>query len=344
MCCTKTAGREEGICLNHTNIVFIERTFPSANMVLIKGERPVLIDTGFGSDIEKTKKLITYRGVLPEEVAQIVNTHYHSDHAGGNYYFQQHYQTPIAAHKWEAGAVNAVDPEACSAEWLDQPVEPYCVQRSLSDGDEITAGSTVLQVVETPGHTLGHVSLYVPENEVLIAGDLFHRNDLGWLNSFREGTAAIHRSMESLEKLAGFPIKTAYSGHGPAVENPAEAIDNARKRTEKWLLKPEKVSWHACKRIFAYSLIIKDGLHKEEINSYLLSCGWFRDFARYAFYVEPEDFIPMLMEEMIRSGAALWSGDYLTASAPYNAPEISWMNRNIKPKDWERVGLPPARK
>jgi hydroxyacylglutathione hydrolase len=328
--------------LNDTNIVFIERTFPSANMVLVKGKKPLLIDTGFGSDIKETKQLITEAGVKPEKIGQIVNTHYHSDHAGGNYYFQKNYRTPIAAHRWEAGAVNAVDPEACSAEWLDQPVEPYRVQQPLSEGDEITSGSTVLQAVETPGHTLGHLSFYAPEEEILMAGDLFHRDDLGWLNTFREGTAAIHRSMESLEKLSRFRIKKAYSGHGPAMDDPGTAIDKARKRTEKWLKEPEKVAWHGCKRVFAYTLMIKDGLHKNEINSYLLSCGWFRDFAKHAFNVEPADFLPVLMEEMIRSEAALWHGEYLKAAASYHAPDASWMNRNIKPKDWVRIGLPPA--
>ncbi|MFB5087741.1 MBL fold metallo-hydrolase [Psychrobacillus sp. PGGUH221] len=303
-------------------------------MILIKDEHAILIDTGFGSEVKDTEKLIKEAGVSPEELHLIVNTHYHSDHVGGNFHLQKNYGVPIAAHKWEADLINFCDPEACSAEWLDQPVEPYRVDRKLADNDEINTGIRTLKVLHTPGHTLGHISLYEPEEEILICGDLFHQNDIGWLNIFREGVTSIQRSLESLERLSKLRIKQAYSGHGPQIENPQAAIKVARKRFEKWLRMPEKVSWHACKRIFSFTLIIKNGLAKEEINSYLLNCGWFQDYARYSFQLQPVEFIQILLDEMIRSGAAIWHDDRLIATASYRAPEKEWMDKNIKPKEW----------
>ena len=222
---------------------------------------------------------------------------------------------------------------------MDQPVEPYRVDTKLSDNDEIQTGNRALKVLHTPGHTLGHISLYDPEEEILICGDLFHKNDVGWLNIFREGVSAIQRSIESLDRLSKLRIQKAFSGHGPQIENPQASIDAARKRLEKWLSTPEKVSWHACKRIFSFTLLIKDGLAKEEIDNYLLSCGWFQDFARYSFQLQPEEFIQILLDEMIRSGAATWNNDYLIATAPYHAPEKKWMNKNIKPKDWKSTAV-----
>jgi glyoxylase-like metal-dependent hydrolase (beta-lactamase superfamily II) len=236
--------------MKKNSIIFFERNFPSANMILIKDQLPILIDTGFGSEAKETEQLIKKAGVSPEELHLIVNTHYHSDHVGGNFYLQKKYGVSIAAHKWEADLINSCDPEACSAEWLDQPVEPYRVDTKLSDKDEINTGSRTLKVLHTPGHTLGHISLYEPEEEILICGDLFHKNDIGWLNIFREGVTSIQRSIESLDRLSMLRIQQAYSGHGPQMENPLGAIDAARERFEKWLKMPEKVSWHACKRIF----------------------------------------------------------------------------------------------
>ncbi|WP_082355164.1 MBL fold metallo-hydrolase [Bacillus sp. FJAT-22090] len=304
-------------------------------MILIKDEYAILIDTGFGSEVKDTEKLIKEAGVSPEELHLIVNTHYHSDHVGGNFHLQKNYGVPIATHKWEADLINFCDPEACSAEWLDQPVEPYRVDRKLADNDEINTGSRTLKVLHTPGHTLGHISLFEPEEEILICGDLFHQNDIGWLNIFREGVTSIQRSLESLERLSTLRIKQAYSGHGPQIENPQAAIETARKRFEKWLKMPEKVSWNACKRIFSFTLIIKNGLAKEEINSYLLNCGWFQDYARYSFQLQPIEFIQILLDEMIRSGAAIWHDNHLIATAPYHALEKEWMDKNIKPKEWK---------
>ncbi|WP_269050644.1 MBL fold metallo-hydrolase [Sporosarcina sp. G11-34] len=176
----------------------------------------------------------------PEELHLVVNTHYHSDHVGGNFHLQKNYGVPIAAHKWEADLINFCDPEACSAEWLDQPVEPYRVDRKLLDNDEIHTGSRTLKVLSTPGHTLGHISLYEPEEEILICGDLFHKNDIGWLNIFRKGVTSIQRSLESLDRLSMLQIQKAYSGHGPQIDNPLVAIDMAMKRFEKYLKASEK--------------------------------------------------------------------------------------------------------
>lgn len=321
--------------MKKSNIIFFERKFPSANMILIKDQLPVLIDTGFGSDVVETERLIQEAGISPEELQLIVNTHYHSDHVGGNFHFQKNYGIEIAGHKWEADMINRADAEACSSKWLDQPVEPYRVVRKLSDNDEIETGSRILKVLHTPGHTLGHISLYDPEEKVLIAGDLFHQSDIGWLNSFREGAGAIHRSMESLERLSKLPIQQAYSGHGSQIEDPSATIDAAWKRFEKWLSTPEKVSWHACKRIFSFTLIIKNGLAEKDLEAYLLQCGWFQDFALHAFQVQPTAFVQILLDEMLRSGAAKWQEGFLVASASYQAPDKEWMYQNIKPQDWK---------
>jgi hydroxyacylglutathione hydrolase len=63
---------------------FVERPFPSANSVVIAGSNPVLVDTGYGSDLRWTESLLVERGIDPAGLSLVVNTHYHSDHVGGN--------------------------------------------------------------------------------------------------------------------------------------------------------------------------------------------------------------------------------------------------------------------
>lgn len=143
--------------------------------------------------------------------------------------------------------MNRRDREACGVEWLDQPIEPYRVDRTLSEGDELDAGGTVLRVLHTTGHTLGHVSLYAPEEETLLLGDAVHGDDVAWLNPFREGVGAAQRALESLDRLAALPARRAFSGHGPEILALPDAIDTGRRRYERWLAEPEKACWHACK-------------------------------------------------------------------------------------------------
>jgi hydroxyacylglutathione hydrolase len=87
------------------------------------------------------------------------------------------------------------------------------------------------------------------------------------INPYREGAGAIGRAMESVERLAGLGARWACSGHGPAIVEPEWALAAARERYEGWLERPESAAWHACKRIAAYALIIRDGLAEGEATT-----------------------------------------------------------------------------
>ena len=313
---------------------FIQRPFPSANLVVIEGRHPVMFDTGFGSDFAETERLLREAGVAPERLTLALNSHYHSDHVGGNHGLQARYHVPVGAHRWEAAMVNRRDPHACSAVWLDQPVEPYTVDRPLSDGDEIPAGDTVLQVIHTPGHTLGHISLYLPEERILLCGDAIHRDDVPWISIYREGAGALERALESLERLARLPVRWACSGHGPAIENPAAAIETGLRRFERWLTQPENMGWHTCKRVFTYALMLTDGMAAADIPAYLLRCGWYGDTVLGIFHTDPAEFVAPLLVEMVRSGAAAWRDDRLVPTAPYVSPPPGWIVHIPWPADW----------
>lgn len=320
-----------------SKIIFIERKFPSANMILIKDKRSILIDSGFKSDVTETEKFLIDNHVSPKDLNIIINTHYHSDHVGGNHYFQNKYKTHVAAHSLDAELINKANDEACSAEWLDQPVDPYHVDTYLNDGDVIETGTRRFEVIHTPGHTLGHISLYCVEEKTLICGDLFHANDVGWFNIFREGSVSLSLALQSLQKLSEMDIKHSYSGHGKPISDPKLSINNAMVRIKKWLDSPEKYSWHACKRIFSFTLIMRDGLDEEEIDSYLIRCGWFNDMAIHSFHTSPKEFVSTLIDEMLRSRAASWQGKRLVASAEYNSPNMNVYEEHSKPKNWRKV-------
>ncbi len=88
-------------------------------------------------------------------------------------------------------------------------------------------------MLHTPGHTLGHVSLYEPKTKTLICGDAVHGDDVAWINPFREGAGALQRALESLDKLARLPVRRAYSGHGPEIEDFGAVVSAARSRYTK---------------------------------------------------------------------------------------------------------------
>lgn len=316
---------------------FIERPFPSANMVLALGPRPLLIDTGYGADIQETERLVRAAGVAAGDLTLIANTHYHSDHVGGNARLQERYGVPVAAHAWDAGLINRRDPEVGAARWLEQPIEPYQVQRALHDGDELETGAGALRVIHTPGHTLGQLAFYDAASQTLVCGDAVHRDDVGWLNPFREGAAALERAIESLERLTRLPVRVAYSGHGPAITDFATSAQRALGRYAAWIERPDKLAWHACKRIFAYALMITDGMEAEALDAYLRRCGWLQDYCQSYLRLSLDIGAQRVLEEAVRSGAAVWQGKRLCAAAPYIAPFAGWLTRPGLPADWPRT-------
>lgn len=311
---------------------FFERSFPSANSVLLLGERPILIDSGFGSDAEETRDWLLAQGVELGRL-RLLNSHHHSDHVGGNHLLQRRHGARILAHRWEGGLVNRRDPLACAAAWIGGAVMPYRVDGFLAPGETLETGRARLRVLHTPGHTLGHLSFYLPDERALVLGDLAHRDDVGWLNPFREGAAAAQLALESLEQVLGLGARVAYSGHGPALLEPEASLRAAQARYRRWLAEPERLAWHACKRLFGNALMLAGGLPEAEVEPFLLGRPWFGDYAR-SYFGDPPAFVEPLVAEMLRSGAAAFEAGRLIARTPHRRPAPGWATAPGNPQAW----------
>ncbi len=171
----------------------------------------------------------------------------------------------------------------------------------------------------------------------MIAGDTVHADDVAWIGFFREGAGALERAMETVERLMRLPVRAAFSGHVPANEQFHQTAEAALRRYEKWLGEPEKMAWHACKRIFAYKLMLVNGMAEAEVMPYLLRCQWFLDYSRVIFGLEPEAFVQPLLDEMLRSRAAAWRDGRLVALAPHTPPPPGWLAGKVMPGEWPKL-------
>ena len=140
-----------------------------------------------------TPEAAAIRAALAEKgwtLTHILNTHHHGDHTGGN-----------AELKAETGCiVVGPKPEQAKIPGIDV---------ALGDGDTYTFGNFELQVLETPGHTAGHISFYAPAAGVAFVGDTMFALGCGRLF---EGTAEM--MWTSLSKLTALPAETViYCGH-----------------------------------------------------------------------------------------------------------------------------------
>jgi hydroxyacylglutathione hydrolase len=295
----------------------------------------VLVDSGYGSDSDVLFAQLESAGTPPAARDLVVNTHWHSDHIGGNHRLQHDYHIPIAAARRDAVAVNARDPQACLAAWLDQPIEPYRVDRPIDPGDRLQAGNAEWQILATPGHTPTHLSLFQPDEGILIVGDALHDDDVGWINLALDGAQAIDEALRTIEVLASLPVRHALSGHGPAITDPAAAFARARERYEKMRSDSVRTAWHGMKRIFAYALMIYDGIPVEEVARYLLRCAWLVDHARSVLHTDPETVACDLLAEMRRIGAVVERDGRLYPTTAYRRPAAGWRRQPGFPVQWD---------
>ena len=313
-------------------VSFFQRLFPSSNAVLLNGERPVLVDGGFGADVPALITWLHEQGVPPERLTLVVNTHFDCDHAGANFALAEQFSLPIAAHRIEAEAVNQRDPASCRARYLHQPVEPYRVAWALEEGDTIDTGSVQWTVVHTPGHTDGHISLHAKGLGLLITGDAVHSDDLGWIDATRPDTLAAADA--TTRRLGELRLHRAWSGHGPPTLDPAAALAGAARRLIGWRREPERMAWHGAKRVFAYDLMVVGGLDEADLEPFLLDSPWFVAYAVTSFRVAASDLVAPLLAEMLRSGAARWQSGRLVAGSPFNPPPLGWARAPTEPSQW----------
>lgn len=130
----------------------------------------------------------------------IFNTHWHPDHAGGN-----------ASLREKTGAVVIAPAEVERTSAIDRVVE---------GGDAVDLGATRFEVIETGGHTLGHIAFYSKEAGIAFVGDTLFPMGCGRLF---EGTPA--QMWASLSRLAALPPETTvYSAHEYTLANARFAL------------------------------------------------------------------------------------------------------------------------
>jgi hypothetical protein len=156
---------------------------------------------------------------------------------------------------------------------------------------------------------------------------------VAWIDIAQHGVVAVEAAMASVERLAALDVRWACSGHGAPIEDPPATFAGAIRRYEKWLAQPERIGWHACKRIFAYELMLGPQT-AEECNTYLLRSPWLQAYAERIFRTTAQEFATELLAEMVRSGAAQWVEGRLTPTTPFQQPAPGWCREGRKPADW----------
>lgn len=190
-------------------IVMIQLSDTDSNVYLI-GD--TVIDTGIGFNFTRLRDVLRVFKMPMDNVKQIINTHYHFDHIGGNGYFTG---AEIWIHEADAVALENGDAEATVAEFFGGKMHKMKISKKLNGGESLKMGNTEFEVVHTPGHTPGSICLYDKKQKLLITGDTVFANAVG--RTDLDG-GDFEQLKKSLERLSKMDIQKILPGHGPIVE------------------------------------------------------------------------------------------------------------------------------
>lgn len=209
-------------------------------VVLEDAAGPILVDSGMPDSTDRILAALDTLGHAPGDVQKIIVTHKHIDHTGGLAALKAATNAPALMHGSDAASVRRgeamlpVRPSpglfstlmAASMRFFSSDLAPVEIEEEVQDGDRLPLAGGI-EVIHTPGHSAGHISLYLPrDGGVLIVGDAaVNLMGLRYPPIFED----VDAGMESLRRLSSLPFDTAVFMHGKPLNGAA-----SQKFADKW--------------------------------------------------------------------------------------------------------------
>lgn len=197
---TITAASDGGHNWHRVNLDFVSA------YILYRGGEAVIVDTGVDGSAPSIESALGEIDLAWGDVSGLIVTHKHPDHQGS---VQGVLAGTPAETPWYAGAGDIGEIAAPSA------------GTSVGDGDSVND----LQIIETPGHTPGHIAVLDPISGVLVTGDALNGENGGVVGANPGFSEDMDMANDSVIKLAGFDYEVALFGHGePLLDGASTAV------------------------------------------------------------------------------------------------------------------------
>jgi glyoxylase-like metal-dependent hydrolase (beta-lactamase superfamily II) len=220
----------------------------NAVYVVAAGE-PALVETGPGADLPLVLEAMGTLGIGADDLAHILVTHIHLDHAGGAGALVERFpKATVWVH--ERGAAHLVDPTRLVASTARTygpermrmfygstvPVSAERI-RSVSDGDRIRLGDRTVDVIHTPGHASHHVALADDATGAVFTGEATG-SYLPWANCYRPALPPpevdVEQALESIDRIRRRRPTALLTSHFGAIADADEGCDRGADRVRAW--------------------------------------------------------------------------------------------------------------
>ena len=200
----------------------VEQTFHPSAVETATGL--VLVDVGFPGQSEQVETNLADAGFDWSDVSAVVLTHQDGDHAGGLADVLARVDATVYAHKACAPSVDGREQPIKSGDSERYP--PARVDVELVDGVRFNTAAGPMDVVFTPGHAPGHISLHLPEAGILLAGDALTADEDGLQGPNDQHTLDMDTALDSAQRLSTRSFDRTLCHHGGVVDAGAERVES----------------------------------------------------------------------------------------------------------------------
>ncbi|MFA9215506.1 MAG: MBL fold metallo-hydrolase [Sphingomonadaceae bacterium] len=293
------------------SIQVLERGWLSSNNVLLQGRHDTaLIDSGYLTHAPQTLALVRH-ALQQRPLDQLLNTHLHSDHCGGNATLQAHYGCRTLIPAAEADKVRDWDVDALSFKATGQRCERFGFDATLTPGQELYLADMAWQVLGAPGHDPHALMFYCPQYRVLVSADALWENGFGVIFPELDGASGFDEQRAVLDLIAGLDVALVIPGHGAPFADKDGAVARARSRLDFLSADPVRNAQNAIKVLLKFLLLERQQIALAEIPALLLAMPVFERANLRFLQQSPELLAQWATSQLVRATAARIEGEHL---------------------------------
>ena len=281
-----------------------QRGWLSSNNILFTGrEMSTLVDTGYLTHAPQTLALVQH-ALQGRGLDQIINTHLHSDHCGGNALLQQHYGCQTLVPAAEAESVLAWDQDALSFLATGQQCERFEISGTLAPGATLRLGDLDWQALAAPGHDPHSLMFFCPAEGILLSADALWENGFGVIFPELEGEPGFAPARATLDLIASLAPRLVIPGHGAPFTDVAAALARAISRIEFFMADPQRNAQYALKVLLKFLLLERQRIALDELENVLASARLFQRANLACLQLPTGQLVQWVVEQLLRSGSA----------------------------------------
>ena len=224
----------------------------SSSILVIRDSKGLIcVETGGGGkqNIKQTIRLFEEEGLNIHDVHTVIISHTHADHMGAIAYFREICpELTVVDHELDAPYLqdNTLLNRIFDADLVADhfpgnkldildfyasfcPISESFPDRTVQEGDTLSCGAYTFEVIHTPGHHIGHISLVERTLGLLFVGDMVGME----VPFYTPSSGGVEGYLTSMRKYQALDVKRIIPSHGDLIETPLEAVQGAVGKLER---------------------------------------------------------------------------------------------------------------